>query len=213
MRTYSAAALAALEAGTAISVGATKVAASTPFMVWGGSGTITLGGDNYLGINDRGLIEVSAGALGDSAQSIKMTLSGVDPDTVSLLNASSIQRSAVAIWRLLFDSSGTVLLDSQVYSRGRLDTLGVTETVGGTSTLEVNVETAAVALGRAGQRMRSDADQRLIDAADGGFRAVSYAGVKQLYWGGKPPSTARNALPGGGGGSRSYGDRQNIRDN
>jgi hypothetical protein len=37
--------------------------------------------------------------------------------------------------------------------------------------------------------MRSDADQRLIDGSRmAASAAISYAGEKQLYWGGKPPA-------------------------
>jgi len=62
------------------------------------------------------------------------------------------------------------------------------------------LETAARGLGRRGARMRSDADQRLLDPADGFFKHISYAAEKNLYWGGKRPARAGSALPGGGGG-------------
>lgn len=204
MRTYSAAAIEALATGNNIVSGAIKVASTPPFRAWGGYGTLSLGGEDYIGVGDRGLVSVSAAALGDSAQNIELMLSGVDPDTVALLDATTIQRVGVVIWRLIFDGAGATLLDAQVYARGRLDNLGVTETVGGTSTIKVSVETAARGLGRSGQRMRSDADQRLIDPADAGFKAVSYAGVKTLYWGGKPPGAAGAALAGYGGGGGGF---------
>jgi len=44
--------------------------------------------------------------------------------------------------------------------------------------------------------MRTDADQRLVNATDGGMRHISYAGQKMLYWGGKVPARAGSALGG-----------------
>lgn len=209
MRIYSAAAIEAMANGQAIVSGAVDIACTPPFRVWGGYGDITLGGAVFKGIGDRGLVTVSAAALGDSEQNVTLSLSGVDPDVIALTDLTTVQRAPVAIWRLIFDGSGRSLLDAQVYTRGRLDTLPIKETVGGLSTLEGNVETAARGLGRASQRMRTDADQRLVSATDGGFRIVSYAGVKQLYWGGKPPSSG-SALGGGGSGG-GLGDNLNVR--
>lgn len=197
MRTYSAPALAALESGDNIVGGAVKIDCTPAVRIWGGYGDITLGSETYKGIGDRGLITVSSGALGDSEQNIVLSLSGVDPDVLALIAASDVQRASFVIWRLIFDGSGRTLHDAQVYARGRLDTLPTRETVGGAATLEANVETAARGLGRSGQRMRTDADQRLISSTDAGFRAVSYAGVRTLYWGGKPPATGSAALGGG----------------
>ena len=103
------------------------------------------------------------------------------------------------------DRGGRVLLESKVWLRGRVDSVTLNETPGGTSTLKVGVEGPARGLGRRSERMRSDADQRLIDEADAGFRRVAYAGQKSIYWGGKPPERAGSAFGGGGGGG-GYGD-------
>ena len=84
-----------------------------------------------------------------------------------------------------------------MFTRGRVDTLMTEETVGAEARITVSVENAARGLGRRGSRMRTDADQRLIDPNDGAFKSISYAGQKTLYWGGKKPSTARDAVGGG----------------
>jgi hypothetical protein len=103
--------------------------------------------------------------------------------------------------RLIFDGSGTRLLDEQIFARGKVDALPIEDIAGGTSTVSASVETAARALGRRGGRMRTDADQRLVKATDGGFSNVSFAAEKTLYWGGKKPATAATSL-GGGSASR-----------
>ena len=70
----------------------------------------------------------------------------------------------------------------------------VREASGGTASITLEVESPGRGLGRRTGRIRSDADQRLIDPSDGGLSRVSYAGEKQLYWGGRRPAKAGQAL-------------------
>lgn len=206
MKTLAPAALAALEAGTAIVTGAVEIGCTPPVRVWGGWHQITLGGQTFLPIGDRGLAQVAGGALGDAAQNITLTLSGIDPETLALLDATGLQGAPAVLWRLIFDQSGSTLLDADVWGRGRLDTIQREEQIGGTAKITAQLETAAKGLGRRGARTRSDADQRLIDASDGFFKNVSYAGEKMLYWGGRRPARVGSSLPGVGGGGGGSGD-------
>jgi hypothetical protein len=203
MKTLSPAALAALEAGDAIVTGAVEIACDPPVRIWGGWHPITFDGRSFDPIGDRGLVQVAGGALGDAAQNITLTLSGIDPETMALLEAAEVAGAPGVLWRLIFDQSGNTLLDFDVWARGQLDTLDRDDEIGGTATISAQLETAAKGLGRRGARMRSDADQRLIDPSDGFFKNVSYAGEKTLYWGGRRPARAGSALPGTGGGSGS----------
>lgn len=200
MKTIAPAALAALEAGDAIVTGAVEIACTPPVRIWGGYRPITFDGRTFEGVGDRGLVQVTGGALGDAAQNIELVLSGIDPETLALLDTSDVKGASAVLWRLIFDLSGTQLLGFNVWARGRLDTLPREEEIGGTARITARLETAARGLGRRGARMRSDADQRLIDANDGFFKNVSYAGEKTLYWGGRRPARAGSALPGTGGG-------------
>jgi hypothetical protein len=200
MKVLSPAALAALDAGEAIVTGAVEIVCTPPVRVWGGPHEITLGGQTFLPIGDRGLVQTTGGALGDAAQDIALVLSGIDPETAALLDSTGLGGAPAVLWRLIFDQAGITMLDAQVWRRGRLDTILREEEIGGTAALRTQIETAAKGLGRRGSRMRSDADQRLIDPSDGFFRNVSYAGEKTLYWGGRKPARAGSALPGAGGG-------------
>jgi len=210
MKLFSDEAKAAIERGDAITAGAVEILCDPPIRVWGGYGTITIDGEDFDGIGDRGLASVSGSAIGGAEQNITLSLSGVEPDVLETFNAALLRRAITVVRRLIFDSSGTQLLHSEVFTRGRLDQIPVEETPGGTSTITASVETAARGLGRRGGRMRTDADQRLIKATDGGFKAIAYAGQKNLYWGGKKPATAANALTGGGA-STSPGYKNNAR--
>lgn len=204
MKTISSPALAALDRGDAIVAGAVEIGAASPIRVWSGYGPLTFDGRTFDPVGDRGLVQVAGGALGAAAQAITLTLSGIEPDVLALLDASEVSGAPCILWRLIFDSSGTTLLGYNIWARGRLDTLTVDEEIGGTSTITASLETPARGLGRRGARQRSDADQRLIDAADGFFKNTAFAAKKTLYWGGRKPSTAAEALPGVGAGVNGW---------
>lgn len=191
MKVFSPAALAALKAGDAVVTGAVQlVTAPTPVLVWGGYGALTIAGNPFKGIGDHGLVESSSGALGGAAGDTTLTLSGVDPDIVVLKDLAGVRNAPTVLYRLIFDRHGQTLLDAKVFKRGRLDQLISNETIGGQAALTGVMEGAAKGLGRYLGRLRSDVDQKLNAPADNGFKAVSYAGTKTLYWGGKIPSTA-----------------------
>ena len=204
MKLFSDAAAAAIEKGDAITSGAVEIMTAEPIRVWGGYGPIVIDGQPHDGIGDAGLASVSGGALGGAEQNVTLELNGVEPTVAAMFDASTLRRVVTVIRRLIFDSSGYNLLHAEVFTRGTLDQVPVEEAPGGSSTIKAMVETAARGLGRRGGRMRTDADQRLIKADDGGFKAIAYAGQKNLYWGGKRPATAASALPSGGSGTRGY---------
>lgn len=196
MKTIATAALEALDRGDAIVTGAVEIGATPPVRVWGGNGRLPFDGRTFEGIGDRGLVQVVGGALGGTSQAITLTLSGIEPEVLQLLDADEVSGAPAVLWRLIFSSDGNTLLDYNVWARGRLDQLPQEEEVGGTATIKAVLETAARGLSRRGGRMRSDADQRLIDPNDGFFKHVSYAGQKTLYWGGRKPANAGSALGG-----------------
>jgi hypothetical protein len=169
--------------------------------LWGGYGAADLPSDEgtstFQGIGDRGLINQSAGAIGGSAQNLTLSLSGIEPAALELLDPSEVKGASAVVRRLIYDSAGKTLLGAYVYTRGRVDELKTSEVVGGSATIELSIEGAARGLGRRGGRIRSDADQRLVSATDGFYRVVSAAPKKTLYWGGKRPSVAGSAVGGG----------------
>lgn len=158
-----------------------------PICLWGGYGPIEIDGDEYQGIGARGLAQQSGGAVGGIAQGLMLTVSGVEPAALELLDADEIKGAPAVLYRMIFAGDGKTLLDAHVFDRGRIDTVDTDETIGGQATINVAVESAARGLGRSGARRRADSDQRLIDPDDGYFKNTSYAGQKTLYWGGKRP--------------------------
>lgn len=194
MKTLTDEAMDEIRAGRAIVCGAIEILSDPPIRIWGGYGVLTIDGEEYQPLGDRGVAQISGGALGGTAQSIDLSLSGIEPEAIEVLDADEVNRAPVSLFRLIFSGDGQRLLDYHRYSRGRLDPLSVKDIIGSTATISTSIETAARGLGRRGGRMRTDADQRLILSTDGFFKHVAYAGQKTLYWGGKPAVTAGVAL-------------------
>ena len=151
-------------------------------------------------MGDNGLVSATGGAVGSAEQNLTLELSGVEPDNLALFDMTSLRRAPTVCRRLLFDSSGLTWLAAPIFARGRLDQAPTEQTPGGSATIRAMIEGAARGLGRGLGRMRTDADQRLINASDDGLKAISYAGTLAIYLGGKPPQTQDVAFSGGNGG-------------
>jgi hypothetical protein len=107
MKIIAPAALAALQRGDAIVTGAVEVACDPAVRIWGGWHDITFDGRTFEGIGDRGLVQVTGGALGDAAQNITLRLSGIEPETLALLEAAEVSGASAVLWRLIFDQTGS----------------------------------------------------------------------------------------------------------
>lgn len=194
MKDIAAPAIAAMTAGEAIVSAAVAIMCDPPVRVFGGYGQVVIDSETYDGIGDRGLAQVTGGAVGGSEQNVTLTLSGVEPEAMAVFDAADLMGASCVIYRMIWDGSGTSLLDCRPYKRGRVDDVTTEETIGGTSAIIIQVESAARGLGRNNGRMRSDADQRLIDPNDGFFKHCAYAGEKQIYFGGKISSAAKSGV-------------------
>lgn len=199
MKTFSAEALAAIASGDVMTSGAVQLGREpNQIRLWGGYGVLawTGSGGAYLGIGKRGLVNASGGSLGGSEQGAELTLSNVDPDALAQVNLKSLRGQPAVLWRLIFNGTGARLLHAEIFQRGRVDRAPKEETPGGEAIIRVGVEGPARGLGRRSERMRTDADQRMIDPTANGFAAVAYAGEKAINWGGKPPQRSGAAFGG-----------------
>lgn len=198
MKTIDTDAMTAIEAGEALVTGAVQITPRDPLLdpirLWGGYGVIQIDGEDYLPLGDKGFAQQNSGAIGGVAQGLTLGVSGIEAAALDLLDADEVKQGSVILYRLIFASDGTELLDAHLFDRGHVDKVDTVETVGGTATINVAIESAARGLGRDGARQRSDSDQRLINATDGYFKFTAYAAEKALYWGGKRPSRAGSAL-------------------
>lgn len=197
MKTFSAEALAAIASGDMMTSGAVQLGREpNQLRLWGGYGVLAFGGVAFQGTGKRGLVSASGGSLGGAEQGAELTLSNVDPDVVGQLKLKLLRGQPAILWRLIFNGTGARLLHAEVFLRGRIDRAPKEETPGGQAVIRVGIEGPARGLGRRSERMRSDADQRMLDPTANGFGAIAYAGDKAINWGGKPPQRAGGAFGG-----------------
>jgi hypothetical protein len=197
MKTIATAAMQAIEEGTAIVTGAVAITPRSGGAIlrfWGGHGPITFGGHAYKGLGDRALVQRTSNAIGGVAQGLTLTLSGIEPAALALLDPDEVKGASNVLYRMIFASDARTLLDAHVFDRGRGDALTTDEVIGGAAAINYAVESAARGLGRSSARLRSDPDQRLIDPNDGYFRNTDFAGEKMLYWAGKRPARTASAV-------------------
>jgi hypothetical protein len=214
MKTFPTEAAAALASGEVIVAAGVMFGGAINAGFWGGYGELSFNNEagqpeTYTGLGDRAFAQAMGGTLGGAEQGVELTLSGIEPEVMSQLDLGLVRNCPVVIRQLIFNGSGARLLAAPVFLRGRVDSAPQEWTPAGTATLTLGVEGAARGLGRRSERMRSDADQRLIDPNDGFFARVAYAGEKQVVWGGKPPVRVGSAIggvsPGRGGAGGSAG--------
>lgn len=194
MKSFPPEALMALQLGLAQIGGAIEILTDEPVRAWSGLAPIELGGNAFIPLGHRELGIARGASLGSPAQNMTLTLSGLQPELIELLEATDLRSAPVVLWIVITDASGRNLLHAFVDERGRVDRVPVKETPGGTASITLEVEKAARGLGRKTGRLRSDADQRLIKDTDGAFRSVAYAAEKVLYWGGERPARAGTVL-------------------
>jgi len=121
-----------------------------------------------------------------SVQGVRVEFSGLDPDALIMTETEQYHQRPVSIYLALMDLQANFLSVKRWFT-GVTDQAVRRELAGGAATLTVQAEPISRELGRAGARVRSDADQRLIDANDGFFRHVASAANQPIFWGRKGP--------------------------
>lgn len=185
----------ALAGRAPILAGAARFSFGETYRVWSGYGQLTIDSQDFKGIGARALIVPTGSQGGGSAEGTRLTLSGVDPDVAQTIEDEDYHQKPCTIWRLIF-SPDHVLLGAAVFLRGRVDTVTITEQVGGDSSIEFDIEGPRRDMSRRGARIRSDSDQRVLGGSgDAAMKHISYAARKTLVWGQKP-ATAGQVLGG-----------------
>jgi hypothetical protein len=91
------------------------------------------------------------------------SLSGVDPDALALLDAAGLNQAPAKLYRLVFAGDGR-RCSMPAWSSAASSTTCCAGRAGREGDVQISIENAARGLGRSGKRMRTDADQRLIDS-------------------------------------------------
>lgn len=160
-----------------------------------GSGTVYL---NNLDFNRdyNGVTWLGAGRVGSismieegedlQAYGVRLTLSGVRSDLLSIALNEDYQGRAVIISLALLDSNHNIIeTPVQVY-RGRMDTMPIE--AGQTATIALNVEGRLADFERPRVRRYNSEDQKIVHPTDEFFQYVPQMVAKELYWGVPTPA-------------------------
>lgn len=192
MRTFSAEALAALDAGgfTTRCLLRVDMPDDEYFAIWDDIGQIVADGVTYEGAPGRFTVQPAVGSYDDGARPCTVTLPGLDSEVVAFIMSAPWHQRPVLIQRAIVATEAPQVLHLSPEFSGRLDKVVQKESPGGTYDLQFLCETEAIENSRSGARTRSDADQRQRDPDDGFFSFSTSAKTTTIDWGRSPQQAA-----------------------
>ncbi|MGF7160123.1 hypothetical protein FHS85_001746 [Rhodoligotrophos appendicifer] len=159
---------------------------------WTGDGVFTWNGLTFNGTGS--LLSVASieerDDLGSVALEVRLRAlpeAGLTGDVLAEIESEAYHQRPVTIYKAFFHPLTAALLSVSVRYRGTLDQIEHDEAADGEYTLIGRIECRSRDHTRTGYRLRSDADQRLIDPDDGGLRYAIGASRQQVYWGAERP--------------------------
>lgn len=170
---------------------------------WGGHGPITVNGINYVGAGS--LIEISQMNLGADLAASPLTVTlralpetALTPDVLATIDNYGYKNRPAHLSLAYFDPVAGVIVTAFQWWQGYIDIIEHSQTVGGNYTLIGHLEPLSLDHSRIGYRMRSDADQKLIDPSDRFFEHAGTTATMRIQYGRSGMGTAPGAkLPAG----------------
>ena len=171
-----------------------------------GTGKISIGGNDYLGLGDFGGIETAEEASDMVSKPLKLTLSGVDSSLVSTTMTETYQNRTATVYLAFIDDQGALIDTPETVWEGRMNQMSLSVSQGA-ATISLTCEHR---LRREPRIARyTDADQQLLFDGDLFFNKLhtipGYAG----RWGEK--NVYGSSSGGGGGGDGTRSELTNIR--
>ena len=194
MRSLSSDMLAAIVAGTLapIYLVALQFDSGTKYM-WTGIGTVVWNGQDWEGQGDfLGVSSITQ--TGDlQAESITISLSGIDTGNVSsaLTDVSTLSKANVWLGFLNL-STGAIISDPSPCFTGHLDVATVQDD-GADIVISISCENDLIKLAQASERRFTNDDQQIDYPTDTGFQYVPWVQLWNGAWGGSGGHT----IPGG----------------
>lgn len=153
-----------------------------------GHGEFTWAGITFQGAGTLFQLSTIGGVSDGTAVGLAIRLNGdarvgLDAATLATIETIQYRNAACLVYRGYLHPDTYELLSVETVFRGKLDTISHNVTDGGDIYMEAMVESKAIDLGRSGYRMRTDADQRLIDPTDGSLRNVQVTANQSVKWG------------------------------
>jgi hypothetical protein len=160
--------------------------------------TLTIGGNDYLGVGSLGAVGTVSEESDLQTTTISLSLAGVPRDAVSLALSEPYQGRQVTLWEVVFDrDSCTVLADPFIVWRGVLDQMNIQ--LGDTATVEVTAVDELADMDRADFPKYTDEQQQRDYPGDLFFRYVPQVVEKDVIW---PDKSFWDQFNSGGGGGK-----------
>jgi hypothetical protein len=167
-----------------------------PVRIWSGVGDRILNSNTFTGLGTLAGVSPIEETTKVRAVGIRLTLSGIPSDVVSLALSEPYRGRPVTMWLALYDSAGALIGDAVQTFSGRIDTMSLEDT-GETSMLSLSAESRLIDLERPRETRYTDEEQQRIFPGDTGLRYVAGLQEKELPWGVPWPTSSLN---GGGNG-------------
>lgn len=142
--------------------------------VWSGIGTLAWPASpptNWSGLGELGGISGIDETRDVEAKGIKLTLSGIPDDLISLALEDAQPGRAVKVYLAMFDESGQIVVDPYLAFSGLTDAINLVES-GETSTIEVSAESDLIRLQRSNESRYTQDFQAIRFPDDIGFEYV-----------------------------------------
>jgi hypothetical protein len=154
---------------------------SGPVRVNGSPVSITIGGQEFLGLGTLGSISEIAEEAGLQSAGITLALSGIPSDAVALALAEPYQDRRGTVWEVWLDrATGQLISDPALIFRGRMDQMNVL--LGAQNVVEVTLEDRLTDMDRPNLARSTDEDQQRDYPGDIGLQFVSATVEKEIVW-------------------------------
>lgn len=150
-----------------------------------GAGILNWDGADWYGLGDMGKIGGMEENLELSASGLRLTLSGINQDSIARTLGENYQGNPAYIYLALLDTNHQIIGSPVTLFQGRMDNHEMT--LGSEASISVNVENALRDWDRPRERRYNNDDQRGRYPDDRGLEYVDQATSKELYWGGLAP--------------------------
>lgn len=149
-----------------------------------GIGTITWGGNDWLGVGTFGKVSPVEESAELSKRTLIYTLSGIPPEMISIVLDEDYQGRTASLYIGFIDPvTGQLIADPDLYDQGRMDVSDIEE--GKEITVTITAESRVSAWDRPLLRRYTDADQKSRYPGDRGLEFVPQAATKEINWGRK----------------------------
>ena len=149
---------------------------TTPVRLWTGYGSKTINGDDYIGVGSLLGIDGLEEVADLSARAITISLSGVDPQIVSLALQEPYQNRECIVHLGINDEDPV-----QLFS-GYMNVMSITDS-GDTSLIELSVDSKLVKLERSSNWRYTNQSHKSRHTGDTFFSFVADLQDKQIPWG------------------------------